>query len=109
MPLPARFHPMSKRRREHDPFREIREWQDHRLDPGYFTGGRIHPLYRSGRPNRSGWVLIVFGGLTALSFPWLLFNAAQPLGPAITVAAVSALQIVAGVRLVRGSKKRGAS
>lgn len=41
-----------------DPFRNLNEWQDHRYDPGYFTGGKIHPLLKARRPNKYGYVLI---------------------------------------------------
>ena len=53
---------MSKgRRREADPFADIRELQDHRFDPGHFTGGRIDPLLKARRPNPYGYVLLVGG------------------------------------------------
>jgi hypothetical protein len=50
---------MTRRKGESDPLERIREAQDHRLDPGYFTGGRIDPLLTGSRPNRRGWVLII--------------------------------------------------
>jgi hypothetical protein len=99
---------MSKKRREPDPFAEIREWQDHRLDPGYFTGGRIHPMYRSRKPNRWGWVLIVIGSFTALTFPWILLSGTSVVGIA-WIGAIAALQLAAGIRLVRGPKKNDAA
>lgn len=46
---------------EPDPFRDIKDWQDHRYDPGYFTGGNIHPLLKARRPNKYGYFLIVSG------------------------------------------------
>jgi len=30
-------------------------------DPGYFTGGNIHPLLKAKRPNKYGYVLISSG------------------------------------------------
>jgi len=44
-----------------DPFERIREAQDHRYDPGYFTGGRLDPMLTGSRPNRYGWVLLIMG------------------------------------------------
>src|SRR5450755_3520950 len=56
-----------------DPFERIREAQDHRYDPGYFTGGQIDPLLTSPRPNRYGWVLII----TGLFFGVMIFSTAN--------------------------------
>jgi hypothetical protein len=95
---------MKKRKQEPDPFAEIREWQDHRLDPGYFTGGRIHPMYRSRKPNPWGWVLVVIGGLSAVYAP-LAVSAGKPLFEGIWAGALAVLWIMAGVRLVRGPRK----
>lgn len=44
-----------------DPLGKYREWLDHRYDPGYFLGGRIHPLLTARRPNQYGWILVAFG------------------------------------------------
>ncbi len=41
------------------------EKQSHNLDPGYFTGGRLEPVFLARRPNKWGWTLLV-GGFTAL-------------------------------------------
>jgi hypothetical protein len=46
-----------------DPIRRITEWQEHRYDPGHYTGGNIHPLITARRPNRYGYLLIVSGVL----------------------------------------------
>jgi len=99
---------MSKKRREGDPFSGIREAQDHNLDPGYFTGARFHPMYRANRPNRIGWVLIAIGGLTAATLPSMIVGATQPVMGIITVGAMAALFLAAGIRLVRGPGNRGA-
>jgi hypothetical protein len=40
---------------DNDPFRDVKDWQDHRYDPGYFTGGNIHPLLKARRPNKYGY------------------------------------------------------
>jgi hypothetical protein len=100
---------MTKKRRDPDPFSQIREAQDHNLDPGYFTGARFHPMYRSNRPNRVGWVLIAIGGLTVLVLPSMILRSTQPVIGIITVGAMAVLLLAAGVRLVRGPRKRGAA
>ena len=61
---------MKRRKHPEDPFGRIREWQNHRYDPGYFTGGQIDPLLTSPRPNRYGWVLII----TGLFFGAMIFS-----------------------------------
>jgi hypothetical protein len=51
------FRAMKKGQIDIDPFHDIKDWQDHRYDPGYFTGGNIHPLLKASRPNKYGYVL----------------------------------------------------
>src|SRR5260221_6435907 len=46
---------------DNDPFRDVKDWQDHRYDPGYFTGGNIHPLLKPRPPNKYGYALILSG------------------------------------------------
>jgi hypothetical protein len=95
---------MKKKRRREDPFAEIKEWQDHRYDPGYFTGGRIHPMYQSRRSNRWGYVLIGSGG-----FALLLLGAnirrGGPVLETIWATAFTILLIAAGIRLAKGAKR----
>ena len=58
---------------DNDPFRDVKDWQDHRYDPGYFTGGNIHPLLKARRPNKYGYVLILSGlGFLFVAFFGLL-------------------------------------
>jgi hypothetical protein len=98
---------MSKHRgKDRDPFHDIREWQDHRYDPGYFTGGRIHPLYRASRPNRAGYVLLVFGGVSVAMLAIMVARGEEALVGILTVGAFAALQIAAGLRLIRGPRHR---
>jgi hypothetical protein len=83
-----------------DPFADMREWQDHRYDPGYFLGGRIHPILKAGRPNRYGWVLLVigaFGFVLIFSLPrgqnlWWQY---------VIAAAYFIVYFLAGVKLLR--------
>jgi phosphotransferase system glucose/maltose/N-acetylglucosamine-specific IIC component len=83
-----------------DPFERIREAQDHRYDPGFFTGGNIDPMLAAPRPNRYGWVLLIIGIAflaVVLSIPrsdiswWRFF-----LGIAFAL-----LYVAAGIKLVR--------
>jgi len=48
--------------KDYDPIENLKEWQDHRYDPGYFTGGNIHPTLKARRPNKYGYFLL-FGAL----------------------------------------------
>jgi hypothetical protein len=91
-----------QRKGQGDPLADIKEWQDHRLDPGYFTGGRIHPMLKSKRANWYGYLLLVggfigvftLGGLIRSGQMWLVGGTA--LG--------SAIGIVAGIGLIRRGK-----
>jgi hypothetical protein len=56
--------------KDKDPFHDVKDWQDHRYDPGYYTGGNIHPLLKARRPNKYGYVL-VFSGLIMLLPLWM--------------------------------------
>ena len=89
---------MSKRRKQQgDPFADLKEWQDHRLDPGYFTGGRVHPVLKGKRPNRYGYVLLVgglisvfaLGGIVRSGQTWMMFSTG--IGAIVGIAAGLAL------------------
>jgi hypothetical protein len=76
-----------------DPLADIREWQDHRLDPGHFTGGRVHPILRSKRAHWYGYLLLAgglvgvftLGGLVRSGQTWLIGGTA--LGSIVAIAA----------------------
>ncbi|HSB09948.1 MAG TPA: phage holin family protein [Blastocatellia bacterium] len=58
-----RLEPAKKGQRQTDnngPIERLIEWQEHRYDPGYYTGGNIHPLYAASRPNKYGYILIAW-------------------------------------------------
>jgi len=57
-----------------DPIARLMEWQDHRYDPGYFLGGRIHPILLAPRPKKFGYLLIIFGS-SYLLLPCFLVSA----------------------------------
>jgi hypothetical protein len=85
---------------DNDPFRDLKEWQDHRYDPGYFTGGNIHPLLKARRPNKYGYVLILSGAcilFLALFGRWY---------DAVLQIALALLMIAAGVKLAKGTDAR---
>ncbi len=52
---------------EFDSFADWREWLDHRYDPGYFLGGRIHPMFRVKRSSPPGWVFLLMGAFSLAS------------------------------------------
>ena len=83
---------------DNDPFRDVKDWQDHRYDPGYFTGGNIHPLLKARRPNKHGYVLILSG----LGFLFVAFFGGDRLWIDVVVQiAMALLLIAAGVKLVK--------
>jgi len=92
---------MRRQKREGDPFERIREAQDHRLDPGYFTGGRIDPLLTGRRPNRYGWVLII-GTVIPISIFMAIggFSGWEWWQKAL-LWSLFLLQMVAGIKLLR--------
>src|SRR4029077_3837270 len=93
---------MKKDPAEHnDLFRDVKDWQDHRYDPGYFTGGNIHPLLKARRPNKYGYVLILGG----LGFLFVAFFGRDRLGTEVVLQiAMALLLIAAGVKLVKGTE-----
>ena len=85
-----------------DPFREIREVQDHRYDPGYWTGGRTHPLYRRSRHgNRYGWFVIGIGLFAVAHGAATLRDRNWPLVPTLLGLALGVVFVVIGARLIR--------
>lgn len=81
---------------KNDPFRDLKEWQDHRYDPGYFVGGKIDPLLKARRPNKYGYLLI-FSGLCSLVFALFVRDHWYE---AVLQLAVAMLLIAAGAKLV---------
>jgi hypothetical protein len=86
---------------DNDPFRDVKDWQDHRYDPGYFTGGNIHPILKAKRPNKYGYVLILSGlGLLFFAF----FGRDRFRIEVVLQVAMALLMIAAGVKLVKGTE-----
>jgi len=83
-----------------DPLADLREWQDHRYDPGYFLGGRIHPVLKARRPNRYGWVLLVIG-LFGLAMIFSLPHGQNSWWQYVIAAAYVLVYFVGGFKLLR--------
>lgn len=91
---------------EPDSFRDIKDWQDHRYDPGYFTGGNIHPLLKARRPNKYGYFLIVSG----LAWSFVAFFGRDRLWIEVVLQlAMAFLLIAAGVKLLKHMSKQTGS
>ncbi len=91
---------------------EFKDWQDHQYVEGYYTGGRIPPYLRGRRPNPYGYALLASGGCFAVMFGVLAIVALLGLGdlsPGTLIfgGALTALFLVAGIRLLR-RPRRGA-
>ena len=82
----------------------MKDWQDHRYDPGYFTGGNIHPLSKARRPNKYGYILIL-GGLVSLFIAF--FDRDRLWIEVVLQIAMVLLLVAAGVKLVRGYRILG--
>ena len=93
---------------DNDPIERLLEWQDHRYDPGYYTGGNIHPLFTGRRPNKYGYYLIGSGAMTLIVVVLAIKAGAMPLYAALTLAPLLLLVFVAGFKLVRKQEKRDA-
>ncbi|MDP4093857.1 MAG: hypothetical protein Q8920_10895 [Bacillota bacterium] len=50
----------SKARVQDDYIENLIDWEEHQYVAGYYTGGRLHPLYRNpGRPDMLGWIMVI--------------------------------------------------
>ena len=85
---------------DNDLFRDAKDLLDHRYDPGYFTGGNIHPLLKVRRPNKYGYVLILGG----LGFLFVAYFGHDRLWKVVPEIAMALLLIAAGVKLVKGTE-----
>ncbi|HEX2062025.1 MAG TPA: hypothetical protein VHK90_14885, partial [Thermoanaerobaculia bacterium] len=97
---------MANQRGEEGPFDTWNEVQDHRYDPGYWTGGRVHPIHRRrAGGNRYGWLLVLSGMVTIAFGASSLRSADWSLAPTILMLVVGLIMVVAGFRLVAPQKK----
>ena len=98
---------MKRPKAQGDPFERIGEAQDHRYDPGYFTGGRINPMLTGRRPNPYGWVLLIMG----ISFGVFFFFADSSdveWWQRLLIWAFLLLNVAAGIRLLRPKRPKTA-
>jgi hypothetical protein len=84
-----------------DPIGRITEWQEHRYNPGHYTGGNVHPLIRGRRPNRYGYVLIIGGVMTTTLTVLALRAGSMPVYQAFVMAPFLSLILMAGFKLIR--------
>lgn len=85
-----------------DAIQDFKELQDHRYDPGFYTGGNINPLLSAKRPNKYGYFLIVFGAFVL--FLSIMVPSADPIDARPVTMAFSVLVILAGLRLLKPRK-----
>ena len=81
--------------------RDVKDWLDHRYDPGYFTGGNIHPLLKAKRPNKYGYFLVL-SGLGSLFVA--CFGRDRLWIEVVLQIAMALLLIATGVKLVKGTE-----
>ena len=103
---PARKPPLPDPAKQKDPVAWAIEHDEHRYDPGYWTGGRTHPILRAGRPNRYGFYLI-FGSFLTLGIGAFVASSSGDGGLAtfLLCVGISAVQLVVGWALVRRRSK----
>jgi hypothetical protein len=87
---------------ENDPFKEWKEIQDHQHDPGYWTGGRVHPLFRRRRHGNMYGCLLLPAGMFVIASAAGRFRTLDwsSLGDALWLLA-GMVMVVAGGRLLR--------
>src|SRR5262245_1515008 len=83
---------------------KVREVQDRQYDPGYWLGGNIHPLIRSRRPNRYGYVLFVPVVVLLASVAQTVRD--QGWGAALAPLAVAVFFSAVAMKLLRGSQPK---
>jgi hypothetical protein len=83
------------------------EVQDRRYDPGHWLGGNIDPALRAKRPNRYGYILLGVAFVCA-AFAWYYgkYGAAEAVA---FFRPLAALNLLAGVKLLRKPKPSGVS
>ena len=87
---------------QEDPVARWREIQDHRYDPGYWTGGRIDPTLTAKRPNRGGYLSIVSGVVAiAVGLGFLLAREWALIYPIAIGIGYGIVAVLAGIRIVR--------
>ena len=102
----------SKNHSQNDYIEKMIELQEHQYDPGYYTGGNLHPLVtHTGRPEVLGWFWVISVPIYSvlLAYVFIRFFKIEDLFIiimcAIIVFGLAVLQFVSGIRLI---KKGGA-
>ena len=82
----------------------IVEHDAHRYDPGYWTGGRLHPLLRAPGASRYG-VGLILGSFVTLLMAALLASDDWSGGTILLIVGLSAVELAAGWALVKRNRK----
>lgn len=82
---------------------EIKEWQEHQYDPGYYTGGRIPPI---GRPAILGWFWVISSLVLfiILSFIYIVNIKEDYAIILIVLLIINLFQFYLGMRLIKKGK-----
>lgn len=110
-----------RKKKDYDYIKELKEWQDHQYDPGYYLGGKISPYIKSpGNKKLLGlaflipvFMAMVFYAIISIagvdySFTFTGFEDYPWLGRFIgffTSGIILVLMIVAGIMLLRRPKQ----
>ena len=86
---------------ENNPIQRLIEFQDHRYDLGYYTGGKIDPILAARRPNKYGYYLIICGAMTVLVVVLAIKAGIMPLYATFSLVAFLSLVFIAGFKLIR--------
>ena len=108
----ALFEPPTVQRRDmqapEGPIERWKEWLANRYNPGYFTGGQIHPMYQAVGP--AAGIAFLVSGVIGMGFVLLVMGsegAEDPKGIVLFDTAVSLLMIFAGLsKILEGKKKK---
>lgn len=84
-----------------DPVAWAVEHDEHRYDPGYWTGGRLHPLLRAGRSSRYGLYLLLGSFITLCLGAFLVSAGIAGMVTYLLVVVISAAELAAGWALIR--------
>ncbi len=100
---------MSKSKKQEDPIEQWKEWLDNRYNPGYFLGGRIHPVYRA--TGTGAGIFLLISGTLGAAFIITAFFYSEDTDESKTMflfeMIISVVMIFAGLtKIAEGKKKR---
>jgi hypothetical protein len=90
-----------------NPVDRWKEWLANRYNPGYFTGGRIAPVYRAMGSGIGIWFLL--SGITGLGFTFFMMRsdgAEDSVGMIVFETIFSLIMIFAGLTKIAEAKKK---